>query len=106
MRVRKPKRLDWRYMALVKGTPEEQKELRIWLRTCIGAGKQIRLKRGPEQLSHYHMWYYRLDTELNAWAWAASDDVVRYYFINHACLSSFLLRWNERVKEVKTNASV
>lgn len=103
MRVRKPKRADWLHMAVVKGTPEEQKELRIWLRTCIGAGKQIRLKRGPEQLSYYHMWYYRPDTEYNSWV--ASDDV-RYYFINHSTMSSFLLRWNERVKEVKTGATV
>lgn len=103
MRVRKPKKADWQYMAIVKGTIEEQKELRIWLRTCLGAGKQIRLKRGPEQLSYYHMWYYRPDTEYKSQI--ASDDV-RYYFINHACLSSFLLRWNDCVKEVKTNATV
>lgn len=100
-RVRLPKRVDWGYSATVKAVAETQKEIRIWMRQCLGAGKQIRIKRGPEQLSYFHTWYYRPDQWDNGFGgYINVNDKVSYYFINSLTQEAFTLRWNEYILEL------
>ena len=101
MKVRKPKRVDWVHSVSSRSHGDIQKEMRIWMRTSIGAGKQLREKRGPEQLSPYHMWYYRItDYPVpggSIWRPDATIPVTKYYFINSMALTQFLLRWSEEI---------
>jgi len=100
-RVRLPKRADWPHNAEVKAVPEVQKEIRIWMRQCLGAGKQIRIKRGPEQLSYFHMWYYRPQIDPNGFGgYINIRDIVDYYFVNASTQEAFTLRWNEYITSI------